>query len=102
MYCQHCGKKAEGSSELCPECIERAEVEREKQQAHDEWRAQMAQKLNQKSADGRSCAPTASKMPNLFCTNCGAKIDSNAAFCPSCGKQLGEENTSSIEEKKLP
>lgn len=26
--------------------------------------------------------------PNKFCTYCGAQIDSNAKYCPSCGQKI--------------
>lgn len=28
----------------------------------------------------------------MFCTNCGAKVDDQAKFCPVCGNKLGERN----------
>ena len=30
----------------------------------------------------------------MYCGNCGTKIDDNALFCPSCGKPVGENETS--------
>lgn len=30
----------------------------------------------------------------MFCDNCGAKVDDNAAFCPKCGQQLVPEKAS--------
>ena len=35
----------------------------------------------------------------MFCKNCGAKLDDNAKFCPSCGIQILQNATSSKPAK---
>ena len=34
-----------------------------------------------------------------FCTNCGQELDSNASFCYSCGKKVGENKTTTKKEE---
>ncbi len=33
--------------------------------------------------------PQPQKMPELFCANCGSKMERSDAFCPSCGRRAG-------------
>lgn len=35
-----------------------------------------------------------------FCTNCGNKIENGAKWCVSCGKQVGETNTTTNQNNK--
>ena len=93
MYCKKCGRQTVNDSTLCPNCAALAEEEQKKQQTHDEWRAQMAQRFNQRSAANNSnytqTAQTTTKAAS-FCSNCGAKLNSGAAFCSSCGMAQGQ------------
>lgn len=88
MYCRSCGNKTTGNSLLCPDCSARAEAERKKQQAHDEWRTQMAQRIAHNSSS-RSYTPTIPQEEFVFCTACGTKVDRKANFCPACGTRTG-------------
>lgn len=80
MYCQNCGKQIIDDSVLCASCEQKAK----EQQAHDEWRAQMAQRLNQRSGRSGDQVPP-SKKAEAYCASCGAKLSGTAAFCSSCG-----------------
>lgn len=91
MHCKNCGKETLNESLLCPECAAKEDDARAKQMTHDEWRAQMAQRIGQKqpAANNRQMPPQKVEAP-AFCSSCGAKLAQGAAFCSSCGRPVGQ------------
>lgn len=90
MFCPNCGKETEPGFNLCPDCMRAEEDRQQRQRAHEEWRAQIAQKLDQKAPGSNNHSSTTQK--SSFCTNCGTKLTEGAAFCSSCGERVNQND----------
>lgn len=73
----------------------------QRQKAHDEWREQMAKKLEQQAAKRNGQVLPVAPESSTYCAHCGAKLSKEAAFCSACGASTKVGKAATEAEKEM-